>query len=245
MHSDKDELERLFEDYRHSLDRDSGNELPSAAVLLSKARRRRWTVLLTSTFAVAFLATATVNAGWFELGGKRGADPARATQTPTTIPPGELETVHIYLAPEPHGGDEADRSAYKRVPRFVSQARSPADRARLVLLELLRGTTTEEEKQGGSSIFSEETAGMLNGVSLGNGHLVVDFEDLREVIPHASASTAGTVFHTQLAATLFELPRVQSIEFQINGDCAAFWEWLQSGCHTVTRAWWEQGAVDG
>ena len=199
--------------------------------------------LLTVVVSVAFVVAVAAGAGWLTLRDNPAANSLQEVETPTTVPPGELETVYVFLAPEAHGGNETERELYTPVARFVPKAHSAAERVRNVLLELLRGATVEEKEQGASSVFSEETAGMLNGVTLEDGHLEVDFKDLREVIPQAGTSTGGAVFQTQLNSTTFALPAVKSVVYEINGNCAIFAEWQQEGpCHLKTREWWEQGS---
>ena len=101
---------------------------------------------------------------------------------------------------------------------------------RAALEELLAGPSDAERSAGLASWFSADTAGMLAGVTIGSdGAAVVDFEDLRPVIPNASASAGSKLLLAQLDATVFQFPTVQSVVYRINGDCEAFSEWLQFG----------------
>jgi hypothetical protein len=45
-----------------------------------------------------------------------------------------------------------------------------------------------------------------------------------------------------LYANAFQFEDVESVEFQINGSCEAFWEFLQAGpvCNVLDRTGWEQ-----
>ena len=77
---------------------------------------------------------------------------------------------------------------------------------------------------------------MLRGVTITEGHAVVDFDDLRPVIPNASSSAGSERLLAQLDATVFQFSSVESVEYRINGDCEAFNEWLQfGGCDRRTR----------
>lgn len=102
------------------------------------------------------------------------------------------------------------------------------------LRALLQGPTPEERAAGINSWFSEATADRLHSVSLQEGgRLVVDFKDLREVIPNASASTGSTLLLQELNTTLFQQPGVEVIEYRMDGSCQAFWGWLQYECRDV------------
>ncbi len=108
------------------------------------------------------------------------------------------------------------------------------------LNELLAGPTDEERAMGFSSFFSAASASALNSVTLEAGKLTVDFNDAI-IINNASTSTGGMYFLAELQANLFQFPEVAEIEFQINGSCAAFGEWLQIGeCAIWTRADWDR-----
>lgn len=120
------------------------------------------------------------------------------------------------------------------VQRVVPPTR---DTLRAAILALLEGPTPEERAAGLTSFFSEQTAGMLNAATIDeHGHAVVDLEDLRPVIPNASTSTGSTIFLGELNSTAFAIPRIRSVEYRIDGNCDAFWEWLQYGrCQIVNR----------
>lgn len=103
---------------------------------------------------------------------------------------------------------------------------------RAALDQLLAGPTAAERDAGFTSWFSEETRGMVASVNLSSaGHAVVDFDDLRPVIPNASASAGSQLLLDQLDATVLQFPTVRTVEYRIDGDCDAFFEWLQlAGC---------------
>jgi hypothetical protein len=127
------------------------------------------------------------------------------------------------------------------VTRSIDAGRPPIP---AMLEALLSGPTPLERAEGLQSFFSEESANALDAVSLGpNGHLVVDFnQDI--IINNASTSTGGMFFTAELQANLFQLREVNEIEFQIDGSCLAFGNWLQIGeCPIWTRAAWEQAVA--
>ena len=111
------------------------------------------------------------------------------------------------------------------------------DPLRAALDALLAGPSAAERASGLESWFSDATAGSLRSVEVDSaGRATVDFHDLRALIPNASSSTGSGLLLSQLNATVFGVPEVQSIEYRIDGSCDAFWDWLQYGCQTVTRA---------
>lgn len=119
------------------------------------------------------------------------------------------------------------------VPRVVPRS---AGVLRAALGQLLAGPTERERADGFASFFSSATAGMLAGVEVRDGAAVVDFHDLRPVIPNASSSAGSQQLLAELDATVFQLASVRSVVYRIEGDCEAFSEWLQyGGCEPKTR----------
>ncbi len=109
-----------------------------------------------------------------------------------------------------------------------------------VFQELLQGPTSSESEAGFSSFFSEGTEDALLSVHGRAGELTLNFtEDI--TANNASTSTGSTFFLAELYANAFQFQDVESVEFQINGSCEAFWEFLQAGeCNITDRAEWEQ-----
>ena len=105
------------------------------------------------------------------------------------------------------------------------------------LRQLLRGPTPAERAEGIHSWFSDTTAQALRSVRVDEaGHAVVEFADLRALIPNASASAGSGMLLRELNGTVFAVPSVESVEYRIEGSCEAFWEWLQyGGCPVQQR----------
>jgi hypothetical protein len=104
------------------------------------------------------------------------------------------------------------------------------------LTALLEGPNAAERTAKIGSWFSADTAGMLTSVKIAAGHAVVDFKDLRSVIPNASASLGSARLMAELDATVFQFSTIASVEYRIDGSCEAFTEWLQiGGCEPRTR----------
>lgn len=164
--------------------------------------------------------------------GATAPDPATAASTPTaTVEPQAPDsqatiTIVVYFT-----RDERPVSVQRTVP-------ATHEILRVAILELLKGPTPEERADGITSFFSDRTAGMLNDATVDErGHAVVDFKDLRPVIPNASTSAGSTILLGELNGTVFAIPTVESVEYRIDGRCDVFWEWLQyGGCQPVTRA---------
>ena len=105
---------------------------------------------------------------------------------------------------------------------------------RAALEQLVRGDASLADSA--SSWFSAATAEAIRAVSVDSaGHAVVDFHDLRTMIPNASSSAGSTALLEELNAAVFSVPAIASVEYRMNGSCDLFWEWLQYGCRTVMR----------
>jgi spore germination protein GerM len=176
---------------------------------------------------VVILATAALACAERAPGGDRDAPDdtaaggaSRSDSAPQT--PASLVTIHFT-----HG--DTSISVTRRVH---------ADSAGLegALRQLLRGPTASERDAGIQSWFSDATTGMLRSVTVDSaGRAVVDFADLREIIPNASTSAGSTMLLRELNATVFEHGPVRSVEYRIEGSCDIFGEWLQYGCLTMSR----------
>jgi hypothetical protein len=107
-----------------------------------------------------------------------------------------------------------------------------------VFAEVLKGPTVAEREAGYSSFFSEESADALLSVTYQDATqgLVIDFTEAA-LVDNASTSTGSQFYLGELLANAFQFEEVRSIEFQINGSCQAFWEFLQAGpeCNAIDR----------
>jgi hypothetical protein len=111
---------------------------------------------------------------------------------------------------------------------------SPAVALRAALQQTLRGPSNPHP--GKLSWFSAATSNALRSVSVDSaGHAIVDFEDLRALIPNASSSAGSAILLEELNAAVFGVDGIQSVSYLIEGSCEKFWEWLQYGCQTIRR----------
>jgi len=122
----------------------------------------------------------------------------------------------------------------RAVRRPVAEGEAPLVAA---LDALLRGPTSAESDSGLTSFFSDRTAGMLREVEVdAGGRATIDFGDLRRVIPNASTSAGSGIMLAEIDSTVFQFDQVRTARYRIEGDCDAFWNWLQRGCEDVRRA---------
>ena len=158
-------------------------------------------------------------------------DPADSTALPggeDARPFAGYDTVFVYFTDV----DEEQVPSARAVPGSL-------DGLRAAFTELLEGPTPAERAAGLRSWFSRETAGMLRGVRYEDGFAIVDFDDLRPVIPNAVGSAGALMLLGELQATAFQFPAVERVEFRIEGDCEALMAWLQFGCYPIRRGPWD------
>lgn len=151
------------------------------------------------------------------------SEPAQPVDEPATTTVTTTVLVHFTLDEEPVS-----------VAREVGETDAPL---RAALEEQLQGPTRAEREVGLFSFFSTDTAGMLADVHLDEAGLVtVDFADFSRTIPNASASAGSAILIGELNATVFQFPAPRAVTYRFEGDCEAFWEWLQVGdCPVIER----------
>lgn len=104
------------------------------------------------------------------------------------------------------------------------------------LERLLDGPEVPDPSGASPSWFTPATAGALRSAVVDPaGRAVVDFGDLRPLIPNASSSAGSAALLDELNDVVFGFPEVRSVEYRMEGSCAVFWEWLQYECHIVER----------
>lgn len=110
------------------------------------------------------------------------------------------------------------------------------NRLLVALEQLVAGPTVDEQATGLRSWFSSDTAGALQEVRVDDaGFAEISFADFSTVIPNASTSAGQRQLLAELEATVFQFREVTSVELQFEGNCAAFWGWLQSTCAPLER----------
>ncbi|HSF84291.1 MAG TPA: PASTA domain-containing protein [Acidimicrobiia bacterium] len=138
------------------------------------------------------------------------------------------------------GGDVTVPTPGIGVPRIVPESDQAVDRIEWTLRALLAGPTLDERIAGFVSAFDAATANALNGVTLIDEHLVVDFNDAI-IVNNMNTSTGMIFFQAELHRNVFQHPEVVSVEFRFNGDCGAWSGLFESdGCRVVTQADWKR-----
>ena len=127
------------------------------------------------------------------------------------------------------------------VARTVPETNSHETLVLSTLKELLKGPTDAEKGKGLTSWFSPATTGAASDVVWDGEFFTVVFQGLNTLIPNASTSAGSQMLLSQLNSTMFQFDFVQSVNYTLEGNCDDFWQWLQMGCHIVTRAEWEAG----
>lgn len=135
------------------------------------------------------------------------------------------------------GGRTAADSVRSDSPPPASAAiPDPGAELRVALEHVLAGHPADTGSDTIQSWFSASTAQALRSVTVDSaGHAIVDFHDLRTIIPNASSSAGSAILLQELNTAVFRVPGIRSVEYRIDGSCDTFWEWLQYGCQTVTR----------
>jgi hypothetical protein len=150
--------------------------------------------------------------------------PALVERCDMPPPPDGVATVQVVFS-----CDETPVGTWRRLPG------PDVDTVRFALETLLEGPTPAEQEAGLSSFFSASTAGMLAGVTVRDGVAYIDFHDFSTVIPNASTSAGSGELLDQIAGTVFQFDAIREAELSFNGDCDAFWNWLQRGCERLKR----------
>ncbi len=141
----------------------------------------------------------------------------------------ESQVVDVYFAV----GDGTDCAEVMAFPRRIGPDEEPVAAA---FAELIAGPIEEEAGAGATSFFSIETAAVIRSVQIIDGLAVVDFVDLRPVLPNASTSCGSAALLAQLNGTAFQFDAVRRTRYEIDGSCEAFGNWLQRDCFESDRS---------
>jgi hypothetical protein len=139
-------------------------------------------------------------------------------ETPGTVP--AMMTVKVYF----HRGPADDPTKVVAVRRGVPRSPKVATAA---LTQLLAGPTRAERAAGYWSVFTSATAGSLRSVRITNAVGYADFRDLRPLMPTAGSSAGTAAFLAELDTTFKQFSTVRRTVYSLDGDVAAFYEWLQ------------------
>ncbi|MCM4084415.1 Gmad2 immunoglobulin-like domain-containing protein [Paractinoplanes hotanensis] len=145
--------------------------------------------------------------------------PSGRSSSPSAPKPATM-TVTVYF----HRGQNTDPTKVVAVQRTVPKSAKVGTAS---LKQLLAGPTEVERSSGYWSFFSAKTAGTLRTLRIGDGVARADFRDLRAIIPNASSSHGSAALLAELDHTLKQFRSVRSTVYSLDGDVAAFYEWLQ------------------
>lgn len=153
------------------------------------------------------------------------ADTAAACHVRTSSAPPNTTTVQVYFT---------CNNESLAVPRYVPNTSDTSRLLRAALDALVAGPTKAEQAAGFSSFFSAGSATIINDVTMPEPtSAVVDVSGAARAIPNASTSNGGRTIMSQLSRTLFQFPEIETVTFQMDGSCDAFWHWLGSTCQQV------------
>lgn len=137
-----------------------------------------------------------------------------------------LNTMHWLSGLIPSGADKPAATNSPAPPASgPGTGAAVADDLRAALERLVSGASADS-----ATWFSPRTAEILRSVVVdANGQAVVDFVDLRPLIPNASSSAGSEMLLRQVNATVFSVDGVASVEYRMAGSCELLGEWLQYG----------------
>ena len=150
-----------------------------------------------------------------------------ATTASTTEPTGPTVEVYYGVADSPDCG---------AVQPFARRLGDEIDPYLSTFRQLVAGPSTEETEAGAGSFFSSETASVTKSAVLTDGLLIVDFSDLRPLVPNASTSCGSQALLAQLNSTAFQFAPVERTRYLIEGSCNDFANWLQRECFDTDRS---------
>ncbi len=135
-------------------------------------------------------------------------------------PAPRMVTVEVFF-------DDLDRGDIGEVFGVERQVAFPRV-LRGAMTELLQGPTADEQAAGYTSWFSADTAGLLRSVEITDRVAHISFDaTLPEIIPNASTSAGSAALLAALDATATQFPTVDAAIYSLEGDTAAFYQWLQ------------------
>jgi hypothetical protein len=98
------------------------------------------------------------------------------------------------------------------------------------LNQLFAGPTPAEQLAGYTSVFSSQTADILNSIQVKNGIVHVDLKDIRTLLPSVSASCGSEQFLAEVTNTLKQFSTVQRVVLAIEKDVEGFYQWMHRSC---------------
>jgi hypothetical protein len=149
--------------------------------------------------------------------------------------PGEMLAVTIYFGNSELNPDIQDcRLVYPVVRLVTVETMTATDPdlalAEAALRELFAGPSAAEAEQGYVSMFSAQTASILKNIKVEGKTAYVNLMDIRQVIPSAGTSCGSQALLAEVGSTVRAALPVERVLYAIEGDPAAFYDWMQFGC---------------
>jgi hypothetical protein len=148
-----------------------------------------------------------------------------ACQKAVTEPPENFTNVRVFFTTLADNENMLDCSKTGSVERKVANTGNKYENA---LKQLFLGPTEEEKALGIQTFWlNAETGQALQEVRVEGNTAYVDWTDLRETIPNASASCGSASFLSPIENTLKQFPEITRVVHSINGSPETFYEWMQ------------------
>lgn len=155
---------------------------------------------------------------------------APSTTPPAADDPGTM-SVQVFFTRMDDGSGSC--SEVEAVTREVPETEAVATAA---LTELFAGPTAEEEQRGLSSLFDAGTHDLLRSLHVADGVAYLDLDGAFLELGNASSSCGGSAVMSSIEATLEQFPTVDEVRYAVEGEPAAFYDFLQIGCPTPSAA---------
>ena len=145
-----------------------------------------------------------------------------------------FERNSIYIGMSVHGSSEGDfftiNKGRENIGFDIRTFGKKHPELEKAMLDLLNNSSGE------SYIFSEKTAGLLNGVSVSDdGVAVVDFVNFSHIIPNAGTSAGKAEMFKSLNSVVFQFDNIEQVYYQFDGSHSDWAYWLEAVEGPVTR----------
>lgn len=105
----------------------------------------------------------------------------------------------------------------------------PGQRLATAVEAYLEGPDDAITEAGYTSALGETGANSLNGVTVDNGAAKLSFTQALADDSELGSSAVNDAFLAQIVATALQFPEIDTVQFEMDGSCKAFWEELYGG----------------
>jgi|GEM_PF-1668940 len=128
---------------------------------------------------------------------------------------------------ENSGREEENTDACGRVFDIDRVINNTTDPLTTAIQELLKGTNKAEEILGYTSIFSDQTEGMLKELRITDNTAYVDLRDYREKLNKDFTPCESKSFKSSIESTIRHYREVNSVIFMLEGNKEEFESWIK------------------